>query len=74
MLIKCESCGKEVEIVKKNVSFYTRWLEIAPGKYICRDCEQQYMWPNIIQYKLPDSYQDFKKRMLKVGKKSEKSS
>ncbi|HUX99671.1 MAG TPA: hypothetical protein VMV49_08965 [Candidatus Deferrimicrobium sp.] len=60
MLIKCEICGKEVQIEKKNVSFYARWLEIEPDKWICRDCEQKCVWPNIIQYKIPASYQSLK--------------
>ncbi len=54
--IKCEICGKEVQIEKLNVRFYTKWIEFKPGVWICRECEQSAIWPNIIQYKLPDDY------------------
>ena len=70
MKIKCEICGKTAEIAKKNVSFYARWLEIEPDRFICRDCERRHMWPNMIQYKLPGPYQDFKKVMSEAEKKS----
>ena len=61
MLIKCLICHKEAEIEKKNVAFYARWLEIEPDKYICRDCEQAHIWPDIIKFKLPDSDKILKK-------------
>jgi len=61
MLIKCEMCGKSAEFPKKNVKLYTNWLEIEPDKFICRDCEETHVWPNIIQFKLIDSYRSLKK-------------
>ncbi|MHA1382907.1 MAG: hypothetical protein ACTSR3_04015 [Candidatus Helarchaeota archaeon] len=54
--VKCEICGKEVYIEKLNVSFYTKWKELEPEKWICRECEEKVVWSNVIQYKLPDSY------------------
>ncbi|MFX0132945.1 MAG: hypothetical protein ACFFDN_04795 [Candidatus Hodarchaeota archaeon] len=54
--IKCKICGREVQIERLNVSFYTKWIEIEPGIWVCRKCEQSTIWPNIIQYKLPDEY------------------
>ncbi|MHA1377653.1 MAG: hypothetical protein ACTSRG_04625 [Candidatus Helarchaeota archaeon] len=56
MKIKCVICKKEIEIEKLNVSFYAKWKEIEPGVWICRSCEEFVIWPNMIQYKLPDSY------------------
>jgi len=70
--IKCEICGKESLFDKKNVHFYARWLEIAPDQYICRECERRHMWPNMIQYKLPGPYQEFKKVMEKAKSDTQK--
>jgi uncharacterized protein YlaI len=61
MLITCEICGKTEEFVKKTVKVYAKWLEIEPEKYICRECEETHVWPNIIQFKLIDSYRSLKK-------------
>lgn len=54
--IKCSICGKEITIESLNVHFYVNWIEIEPDKWICRKCEHSSIWPNIIQYKLPDFY------------------
>jgi len=70
MQIKCEICGKIEEFSKETVKLYAKWLEIEPGKYICRDCEGAHMWPNIIQFKLIDSYRSLKKGKPKAKKSS----
>lgn len=67
MRVKCEICGKTEEFKIKNIKFYSKWLEVEPEKYTCRDCEETHIWPNIIQFKLIDSY-----RSLKKGTKNEK--
>jgi hypothetical protein len=54
--IKCAICGKEVQVEKLNVNFYANWTEYEPEKWVCRNCKESSIWPNIIQFKLPDSY------------------
>ena len=54
--IKCKICGKEVQVENLSVRFYAKWIEIEPGIWVCRECERSAIWPNIIQYKLPDDY------------------
>jgi hypothetical protein len=70
MIIKCEMCGKSEEFPKKSVRLYAKWLEIEPDKFICRDCEQTHVWPNIIQFKLINPYRSLKELPSKEKKES----
>jgi len=73
MLIKCEICGKTEVFTKKTLKMYSKWLEIEPETYICRDCEQTHVWPNIIQFKFIDSYRSLKEGTNNEKKKSKRS-
>ncbi len=58
--IKCIICGKEElsEKIGKGISFYVKWFEYLPGKWICRDCKEGVHDKNLLRYKFQFLDQD----------------
>ena len=58
--IKCIICGKEEksENVRKNISFYVKWMEYLPGQWLCRACKEGVHDKSLVRYKLQFMDQD----------------
>ena len=52
--IRCIICGKieRGETIKRNISFYIKWIEYLPGKWMCRECKESVHDKNLGRYKL----------------------
>ncbi|NVM54256.1 MAG: hypothetical protein HWN66_11190 [Candidatus Helarchaeota archaeon] len=51
---KCFLCGKKArgDKIKKNISFYIKWIDYVPGKWMCRECKENIHDKNLGRYKL----------------------